>query len=222
MAYFELSNGSTVGFRYSSVNLDTLTDVDVPMPATTIAILFTNNSWCWDPSLPLSDPHCDDDFTDSDGDGLADWEELLATWGYATNPSLFDTDGDGVDDLTEIFNETDPTNPCSNLLDTDDDGLNNYFENSTGCDLIFGFGGNGTTDTYFTLWDDADTDDGGVTDGQEYLDGTNPQNNSADDLNPLDSDGDGIPDTIEQAIGLDWLNPDTDGGGVPDGQECGP
>ncbi|DAC65840.1 TPA: hypothetical protein HA324_05530, partial [Candidatus Thalassarchaeaceae archaeon] len=115
-----------------------------------------------------------------------------------------------------------PTNPCSNLLDTDEDGLNNYFENSTGCDLIFGFGGNGTTDTYFTLWDDADTDDGGVTDGQEYLDGTNPQNNSADDLNPMDSDGDGIPDTIEQAIGLDWLNPDTDGGGIPDGQECGP
>lgn len=222
MAYFELSNGSTVGFRYSSVNLDTLTDVDVPMPATTVAILFSNNSWCWDTSVPLSEPHCDDDFLDSDGDGLADWEEILATWGYATDPSLFDTDGDGVDDLTEIFNETDPTNPCSNLLDTDEDGLNNYFENSTGCDLIFGFGGNGTTDTYFTLWDDADTDDGGVTDGQEYLDGTNPQNNSADDLNPMDSDGDGIPDTIEQAIGLDWLNPDTDGGGVPDGQECGP
>ena len=105
-----------------------------------------------------------------------------------------------MDDLSEILNQTDPSEPCSNLLDTDGDGLNNYFENTTGCDLIFGFGGNGTVDTYFTLWDDADTDDGGVTDGQEYLDGTNPQNNSEDDLNPLDTDGDGIPDTIEQAI----------------------
>ena len=222
MAYYELINGSTVGFRYGSIDGNELKEVDVSLPATAVSVLFTNHSWCWDASPQPSEPHCDDDYFDTDGDGLADWEELLATWGQPTNPNLVDTDGDGVDDLSEILNQTDPSEPCSNLLDSDEDGLNNYFENTTGCDLIFGFGGNGTVDTYFTLWNDADTDDGGVTDGQEYLDGTNPQNNSEDDLNPLDTDGDGIPDTIEQAIGLDWLNPDTDGGGIPDGDECGP
>ena len=72
------------------------------------------------------------------------------------------------------------------------------------------------------MWNVTDTDNGGVEDGQEYLDGTNPQNVSADDLDPQDTDGDGIPDTIEQQIGTDWRDPDTDGGGIPDGQECAP
>ena len=163
MAFYELINGSTIGFRYGSIDGNELKEVDVALPATAVSVLFTNHSWCWDASPALSEPHCDDDYFDTDGDGLADWEELLATWGQPTNPNLVDTDGDGVDDLSEILNQTDPSEPCSNLLDTDGDGLNNYFENTTGCDLIFGFGGNGTVDTYFTLWDDADTDDGGVT-----------------------------------------------------------
>ena len=81
-------------------------------------------------------------------------------------------------------------------------------------------GGNFTNDTYFTLWNLSDTDNGGVTDFQEYIDGTNPQDNPNDDRNPVDTDGDGIPDTIENSTGTDWRDPDTDGGGVPDGQEC--
>ena len=84
----------------------------------------------------------------------------------------------------------------------------------------FGFGGNFTSDVWFTLWNVADTDNGGVEDGQEYLDGTNPQDNPDDDINPLDTDGDGIPDLIEQELGTDWLDPDSDGGGIPDGEEC--
>ena len=37
---------------------------------------------------------------------------------------------------------------------------------------------------------------------------------------PEDFDGDGIPDAIENLTGTDWTNPDTDGGGMLDGDEC--
>ena len=221
MAYYLSSNGNLTGFRYDSMVLDTLRNVDVDKPADAFSVIFVNFSWCWDASQNASnDPKCDDDYADTDGDGLADWEEFLNTWGYISHPNFYDTDDDGVDDLTEVLEGTDPSNPCHNLLDSDGDGLNDYFENTTGCSLIFGVGGNGTIDTYYTLWNVTDTDNGGVADGQEYLDGTNPQNNSADDRNPVDTDGDGIPDTIEQQIGTDWRDPDTDGGGIPDGEEC--
>ncbi len=223
MAYYVSTNGSRTPFMFESIQFDTLRNVDVAKPNNASTVVFLNFSWCWNATAgAFNEPHCDDDYVDTDGDGLADWEEFLATWGYLSLPNMSDTDGDGVNDLDEILNDTNPSIACNNLLDSDGDGLNNYFENTTGCPLIFGMGGNGTLDTYYTMWNVTDTDNGGVGDGQEYVDGTNPQNNSADDLNPLDTDGDGIPDTIEQQIGTDWLDPDTDGGGVPDGQECAP
>ena len=221
MAYYISPNGTQTPFSYSFMESLFMRGVDVEPPAGSNTILITNGSWCWDASPnATNDPWCDDDYKDTDGDGLADWEELTATWGYLSDPNLFDTDGDGVNDLSEILNDTDPREPCDNLLDSDGDGLNNYFENSTGCSMIFGIGGNLTSDVWFTLWNVADSDSGGVDDGQEYLDGTNPQDNPDDDINPLDTDGDGIPDSIELDLGTDWLDPDSDGGGVPDGEEC--
>jgi len=224
MAFYETPNGVRTPFRFTSVDVNWLRGVDTSLPDGAMTVVFTNGSWCWNATAgAVNDPHCDDDYPDLDGDGLADWEEQMGTWGYHSFINLTDSDGDGVDDLSEIQNQTDPLEPCHNLLDTDDDGLNNYFENTTGCDMIFGImGGNLTFDSWMTLWNVADSDNGGVGDGQEYIDGTNPQNNPDDDINPLDSDGDGIPDTIEQEIGTDWRDPDTDGGGVPDGEECPP
>jgi transglutaminase-like putative cysteine protease len=222
MGYYVLPSGNLTGFRFTSVFGDTLRGIDTEMPVGVTSMIITNGSWCWNATSGAeNDPHCDDDYFDLDSDGLADWEELEGTWGYISRINMTDSDGDGVDDLSEIQNSTDPLEPCHNLLDSDGDGLNNYFENNTGCSLSFGISpGNLTLDTYFTLWNQSDSDNGGVSDGQEYIDGTNPQNNPADDINPTDTDGDGIPDTIEQDIGTDWLDPDTDGGGIPDGQEC--
>ena len=61
-----------------------------------------------------------------------------------------------------------------------------------------------------------DSDGDGVTDAQEILDGTDP--NNPDDF--LDTDGDGVPDQVEYEQGTDPLNPqdflDTDGDGVSD------
>ena len=222
MAYYNNLSGDLNGFRYQNIVGNMLRGVDLDMPLGTTNIIVTNGSWCWNATIgAINEPHCDDDYLDLDSDGLADWEELTGTYGYISNINMSDSDGDGVDDLSEIQNFTDPKEPCDNILDSDSDGLNNYFENSTGCSLEFGISsGNMTFDTYITLWNQSDSDNGGVTDGQEYLDGTNPQNNPDDDINPTDTDGDGIPDTIEQEIGTDWLDPDTDGGGIPDGQEC--
>ena len=47
--------------------------------------------------------------SDSDGDGLTDWQEIL----LGTNPQLADTDGDGVNDKDELLAGTNPTNATS-------------------------------------------------------------------------------------------------------------
>ena len=179
-----------------------------------------NNSWCHDISVGSFPSYCDDDYSDSDGDGLADWEETLGVFGFFSNPTLADTDSDGVNDFDEVFAGTDPLQPCDNTLDDDGDGLNNYFETTTGCDNSWIGITNGSQDIWVTEVDNIDTDAGGVNDKQEYFDSTNPENDPTDDIMPEDYDGDGIPDAIENQTGTDWRNPDTAGGGMLDGDEC--
>nr|AIF09074.1 transglutaminase domain-containing protein [uncultured marine group II/III euryarchaeote KM3_34_C09] len=228
--YYNDSSGVLTSFSYGAVVNNVLFGVVTPPPANTVEVISKNGSWCHyegsnSGSLGTTHSHCDDDYEDSDGDGLADWEETLSIWGWFSISTVYDSDGDGQNDLDEILNSTDPMEPCDNTLDTDGDLLNDYFENTTGCDLMFvpGMGaGNGSTDAYVTDYLDVDTDNGGVIDSQEYLDGTNPQNDPSDDMNPADTDGDGIPDNIENQTGTDWRNPDTDGGGMSDYEECPP
>lgn len=66
---------------------------------------------------------------DSDGDGLADTDEINI---YFTNPALPDTDLDGLSDGDEVnIYGTDPTNP-----DTDGDGVNDGDEIAAGTDPL--------------------------------------------------------------------------------------
>ena len=218
-------SSSWESFAYSTVVNNVLQGVSNGPTGTASEVANRNGSFCHTDAtasgtIGTTQQYCDDDYTDNDGDGLADWQELLGTFGWFSNPAIVDSDGDGVDDFQEVFDNTDPNEPCINLLDEDGDGLNNYFENTTGCDLIYIGVNNGSTDAWITSYNVFDSDSGGVDDRTEYFDGTNPENDPSDDIQPDDFDGDGIPDAVENQTGTDWTNPDTDGGGMLDGLEC--
>ncbi len=218
-------SGSWESFAYATIVNTVLQGVSNGPSATPSQVANRNGSFCHTDAVAAgtigsTQQYCDDDYTDSDQDGLADWQELLGTFGWFSNPNIADSDADGVDDFGEVSDNTDPNEPCANLLDTDGDGLNNYFENNTGCDLNFIGITNGSQDIWVTDYASFDTDQGGVNDRTEYYDGTNPQNDPSDDVQPDDFDGDGVPDAIENQTGTDWTNPDTDGGGLLDGIEC--
>ena len=218
-------SGTWEAFAYATVVNNVLQGVSNGPSGTATDVANRNGSFCHTSAvaagtISTTQQYCDDDYEDSDGDGLADWQELLGTFGWFSNPSIADSDADGVNDFDEIQDNTDPNEPCTNLLDDDGDGLNNYFENTTGCDLIYIGITNGSQDVWVTTSTSYDTDQGGVDDRSEYFDGTNPENDPSDDIQPDDFDGDGIPDAVENQTGTDWTNPDTDGGGMLDGQEC--
>ena len=221
------TSGTWIPFAYAATVNNFIQGVSPGPLAGVTQVANRNGSFCHTSAttsgtIATTQQYCDDDYTDSDGDGLADWQELLGTFGWFSNPTLADTDADGVSDFDEVFDNTDPNEPCVNLLDDDSDGLNNYFETTTGCPLSFIGILNGSADVWVTDDLDLDTDAGGVSDRDEYFDGTNPENDPTDDLLPADFDGDGVPDAVENQTGTDWTNPDTDGGGMSDGMECTP
>ncbi|WP_397363389.1 gliding motility-associated C-terminal domain-containing protein [Olleya sp. R77988] len=195
--------------------------------------------------------------TDCDNDGLLDVEEITGVddpstpadpAGNTTDPADPDTDGDGVTDGQEALDGTDPNDECDYVIasitlpidsgaDCDNDGLLDV-EEITGVDdpsTPADPAGN-TTDPA-----DPDTDGDGVTDGQEALDGTDPNDECdyviASITLPIDSgadcDNDGLLD-VEEITGVDDpstpadpagnttdpADPDTDGDGVTDGQEA--
>jgi hypothetical protein len=119
--------------------------------------------------------------TDLDNDGLSDSDE--ATLG--SNPDDPDSDGDGLDDASEVGGDV------SNPLDSDGDGMIDALESS-----IDDTDGDGTVDQ-----DDAENTDPCVPDA----------GSAACLAIDLDDDDDGIPDTLEGSGAVD-----TDGDGIPD------
>jgi len=174
---------------------------------------------------------------DTDGDGLGD--ELEKSLG--SDPNDADTDDDGVRDGDE-------PNPA---LDTDGDGLRNVVDADSDNDGLFdgtemgkGCADPATDNTKKKCIADADpltrtspllrdTDFGSVADGNEDVNRngkldpgeTNPvAGNGPDDKTPpnLDTDGDGLTDAFEDAIGSNKNDVDSDDDGVRDGLEPNP
>ena len=153
---------------------------------------------------------------DSDGDLIGDYDESKK---YGTDPADTDTDDDGLTDGAEAFGQVPgpmgSKQVCDAIkADTDGDGLSDGEEGSLGMD------------GYLTYCGDTDSDNGGVTDGDEYyilrLEGGFVPSNPLDPANDKkDTDGDGISDYDELTTST-CLNPkaaDTDGDTLKDGEE---
>ena len=150
------------------------------------------------------------DAKDSDGDGVPDYIEILQGTNPANSNDAKDSDGDGVPDFVENQQGTDPANPRS-FKDSDGGGVPDYVET-----VVYPRLGLSLSNPANSIDDLSDRDGDGVSDYQEYLDGTDPK----DPGDYKDSDGDGIPDQVERQEGS---NPnsatsfkDSDGDGVAD------
>ncbi len=123
-----------------------------------------------------------------------------------------DWDSDGMPNTWEQTYGLNPNNAADASLDNDLDGLTNLEEYNRGTNPIV-----------------ADTDSGGVNDGDEVLNGTDPLNPADDGVvssysppkkeSPTDSDGDGLSDIREKHYGTNPHDPDTDRDGINDYDE---
>ena len=137
--------------------------------------------------------------TDTDGDSIKDGLEVE----IGLNPSVANTgdvDGDNIPDLYEVEHGLNPISALDGILDRDDDGLINIAEFLNGTNL-----------------DNPDSDNDGLTDGEEVLIHlTSPLS--------FDTDGDLLDDAFEIEFGLNALttntpDQDTDNDGVSDFDE---
>ena len=127
--------------------------------------------------------------------------ELLPDPEEPAPPTLATPDSDN-DGLTDTFENTIGTNPS--LVDTDGDGL------TDGAEVAI----------HSTNPLSEDTDGDGASDFDEVNNSTDPTDiNSPAPSPPLDTDADGLPDSLEDSIGTNPSLSDTDLDGLSDGVE---
>ncbi len=126
-----------------------------------------------------------------------------------SSPTPMDTDGDGMPDYWENQWSFDPNDPGDAAQDADGDGISNLDEYL-----------NGTNPR------DADSDDDGVDDGADNCpfasnaDQADLDEDGVGDVCDTDRDGDGVPDGEETGqYGTDPTLADTDGDGLTDREE---
>ncbi len=139
---------------------------------------------------------------DSDGDGIPDLlDEDDDDDGLDTAvEGAADTDGDGLADYLDVDSDGDGfTDGEEGAGDADADGTPNFQD--TDAD------GNGSSDTEDG---DGDADGDGIPDYLDVDDGDGPG---------ADADGDGLSNSEEQVLGTDPQDPDSDGDGLSDGEE---
>jgi alpha-tubulin suppressor-like RCC1 family protein len=129
--------------------------------------------------------------SDADMDGLPDALELAIN----SDENSVDTDGDGHEDIDELIYGGHPLKPWTVPPNYDYDDCYDYWENWNGLNTS-----------------NSDTDGDGVIDCMD-TDSLDPDNT------PVDSDGDGMPDDMEEEFGSDPENWDSDGDGMPDSFE---
>ncbi|MCL2104699.1 MAG: hypothetical protein FWH21_06565, partial [Kiritimatiellaeota bacterium] len=115
--------------------------------------------------------------------------------GFFCTANKWDSDGDGLSDAMEILVVGSDPDKWSSI----DDGLPDGWKYFNG----------------FDVWNPnvamGDDDGDGLLNIEEWLLGTDPNNE--------DTDGDGLPDKLEVQIRTDPINPDTDGDGLTDYEE---
>lgn len=170
---------------------DTLGDIDETIWGTDYLIADTDEDGLsdgYEAKISLTNPL----INDTDWDGLSDGEEVLI---YLSDPLSVDSDRDGIEDGDEvIIYHSDP-----NMQDTDLDLLDDYEE-------IFEIGSNPNSN---------DTDSDLMPDYWEYI---NNLDLNFDD-SQADEDDDGLVNLDEYYAGTEVYNPDTDSDYLTDGDE---
>lgn len=152
---------------------------------------------------------------DTDDDTLSDGLESVT---LGTNPLAADSDGDGVPDPQELV--------AGAMVDTDSDGLDDAWDpddDGDGLPTIVEGGGDFDGDGV-PNHRDLDSDDDGFADGDPREgtgddDGDGQPNFLDPDSPAVDSDGDGLDDDLEAALGTLPGDPDSDDDGLDDGLE---